>query len=196
MILRIIQNPVLRPVWFVIRVALGVMWVISGYGKLADPNGGWVGAKAGTAIRGFWIQSAGLAESADAATSASVSAEAAAGAAGPVSPFGWYRAFLQFMIDGHYEVGFSYMLVAGEILVGIGLIFGVLTTICALMAAFMNLNFMFAGTVSTNPILYTAAILLVFAGYNAGAYGFDRVILPYINKLPIAKKYISAINPS
>lgn len=195
MILKIFHSPVLRPVWFVLRVALGIFWFLSGYGKLTDPTGVWVGAKAGTAIRGFWLQSAGLAGGADAATGASPAAGAAAG--GPVSPFGWYRAFLRFMLEGHHEVWFSYMLVAGELLIGIGLIFGALTTISALMAAFMNLNFMLAGAVSTNPILYTGALLLAFAGYNAGYYGLDRFIIPLIQKWPpVAKRLYPSKNPS
>lgn len=47
----------------------------------------------------------------------------------------------------------------------------------------MNLNYMLAGTTSTNPILYTAAILLIIVGTNAYVLGIDRLILPRIGRL-------------
>jgi thiosulfate dehydrogenase [quinone] large subunit len=54
------------------------------------------------------------------------------------------------------------------------LILGAATVPSLIAAAFMNLNFLLAGTVSTNPILYTAAILLLAAGTAAHFYGVDR----------------------
>jgi thiosulfate dehydrogenase (quinone) large subunit len=42
----------------------------------------------------------------------------------------------------------------------------------------MNMSFLMAGTVSTNPVLFFGGILLILAWKNAGYLGLDRVLLP------------------
>jgi thiosulfate dehydrogenase [quinone] large subunit len=44
----------------------------------------------------------------------------------------------------------------------------------------MNFNFMLAGTASTNPVLFLAAILLIMAWKVAGWWGLDRFLLPLL----------------
>ena len=44
----------------------------------------------------------------------------------------------------------------------------------------MNLNYLFAGTVSINPLLFLIQLFLVLAWRTAGWYGLDRYILPYL----------------
>lgn len=39
------------PVWLVVRVYLGVLWLLAGWGKVT--GGGWIGEGAGGAIQGF-----------------------------------------------------------------------------------------------------------------------------------------------
>jgi thiosulfate dehydrogenase [quinone] large subunit len=68
----------------------------------------------------------------------------------------------------------------GEILVGLGLIFGVLTGIAAFFGVFMNMNFLLAGAVSINPIIGGLALFLVLAWRIAGYYGGDRYLLPLL----------------
>lgn len=68
-------------------------------------------------------------------------------------------------------------------LVGVGLIIGFMTIPALLAGAFMNLNFLLAGTVSTNPILYTAAIILLFAGRGAYYWGADHWVIPYLKQM-------------
>lgn len=80
------------------------------------------------------------------------------------------------------KYGSPIFIVASEVMIGVALIIGLLTTLAALGGAFMNLNFMLAGTVSTNPILYTAAILMIIAGKNAGFFRLDTYVIPYIEK--------------
>jgi uncharacterized membrane protein YphA (DoxX/SURF4 family) len=92
---------------------------------------------------------------------------------------GWYASFLQSFVLPNV-VPFSYVVTCGEILVGLGLIFGVLTGIAAFFGVFMNLNFMLAGAVSINPIIGTLAILIVLAWRVAGYYGIDSVLLPVL----------------
>lgn len=71
----------------------------------------------------------------------------------------------------------------GEVLVGIGLILGAATIPALLAGAIMNLNFLLVGTTSTNPILYTVAVILLAAGTGAYFYGVDRFALPYVKKM-------------
>ena len=44
----------------------------------------------------------------------------------------------------------------------------------------MNINYLFAGTVSTNPELLLLEIFIMLAWKTAGWYGLDRFILPQI----------------
>ncbi|HLZ21355.1 MAG TPA: hypothetical protein VKQ30_04450, partial [Ktedonobacterales bacterium] len=44
----------------------------------------------------------------------------------------------------------------------------------------MNLNYLLAGTVSTNPILGVLALFLILAWRVAGYYGVDRYLLPLL----------------
>ena len=41
----------LAPVWLLIRVYLGALWLVAGWEKLTDPAGLWVGSKAGWPLR-------------------------------------------------------------------------------------------------------------------------------------------------
>lgn len=46
----------------------------------------------------------------------------------------------------------------------------------------MNLNFLWAGTVSTNPTLLLAAVVLLFAAKDAIYYGDDRFLMAGLAK--------------
>jgi thiosulfate dehydrogenase [quinone] large subunit len=70
--------------------------------------------------------------------------------------------------------------VLGEIAVGLGLIFGCLTGIAAFFGGLMNVNYLFAGTVSSNPLLFVLATWLVLAWRVAGWWGLDRWLLPLL----------------
>lgn len=72
------------------------------------------------------------------------------------------------------------MVTFGEVLIGLGLIFGVLTGIAAFFGVFMNLNFLLAGAVSINPVIGVLALFLVLAWRVAGYYGVDRYLLPLL----------------
>jgi thiosulfate dehydrogenase [quinone] large subunit len=68
----------------------------------------------------------------------------------------------------------------GETLVGIALILGLFTGIAAFFGSFMNTNYLLAGAVSINPILFIIATWLVLAWKTAGWWGLDRWILPIL----------------
>ena len=142
------QGPKMAVIWTVLRVWLGIQWLEAGWHKLGEFD-----------ASGF-IQGA----------------IAKAGGENPAVQ-GWYAAFLENAALPNVEL-FNFLIPIGEILVGIGLIFGAATISALLAGAFMNLNFLLAGTISTNPILYTVAIILMAAGAAAYYYGADRFLLP------------------
>lgn len=144
-------------IWFAARLYIGYEWFMAGWGKFNNPV--WIGDKAGTAIQGFF--SGALAKT--------------VGSHPDVSA--WYGYFLNNVAIPH-PVLFSYLITFGELAVGIGLILGVFTGIAAFFGAFMNLNFLFAGTVSVNPLLFLIELFLVLAWRNAGWFGLDRFFLP------------------
>src|SRR5712692_5001468 len=72
---------------------------------------------------------------------------------------GWYAGFLQsFVIP--YAAIWSWAITLGEIAVGLGLIFGILTGFAAFFGGMMNANYLLAGTISTTPLLFIFATWL------------------------------------
>jgi thiosulfate dehydrogenase [quinone] large subunit len=75
---------------------------------------------------------------------------------------------------------FSYLVIFGETLVGLGLLLGAFTGIAAFFGVFMNASFLFAGTAGANPLMALVGILLMLAWRVAGRWGLDRWLLPAI----------------
>jgi len=146
--------------WLPIRLFLGFSWLTSGWGKAT--GGGWLDG--GSALTAYWERAVSIPEA----------------PARPPITYDWYRDFLSFLLDGNHEGWFSWIIVFGEIAVGIGLILGALTGIAAFFGALMNMSFLLAGSASTNPVLFTAAIGLMLAWRVAGWYGLDRYLLPML----------------
>ncbi|MBX6351052.1 MAG: DoxX family protein [Clostridia bacterium] len=147
------------PIWLVLRLYLGYEWLMAGLGKIGSPA--WTGAQAGAAVRGF--------------------AQGALQKTGGEHPdvAGWYAAFLrEFVIPNAPAFGWTVAL--GETAVGIALVLGLFTGIAAFFGCFMNLNYLFAGTVSANPLWLLIAIFLMLAWRNAGWWGLDRFALRWI----------------
>lgn len=143
--------------WLVVRLYAGYAWLEAGYEKLISPT--WTGSQAGTSLMGF--AKGALAKTTG--THADVT--------------GWYAGFLQSVVIPNAAI-WSWAVTLGEIAVGIGLIFGILTGVAAFFGGFMNANYLFAGTVSTNPILFVLATWLVLAWRIAGYVGVDYWLLP------------------
>lgn len=150
-------NPRWSWVWLIVRLYVGYEWLSSGIGKLSNPK--W---QDGTIIAGFWKNA--------------IVVPAAPGR--PLVAFDWYRSFLTSLLNGGAQVWFSKLVNYGELIIGIALILGVFTGIAAFFGAFMNWNFMMAGTASTNPVLIILSILLILAWKTAGWWGLDRWVLP------------------
>lgn len=146
-------------IWFVARLYLGWQWFEAGRHKLTDDA--WMDG--GVALRGFWERAVAVPERGR-----------------PPITYGWYRDFLQYMLDHEWYDWFAKLIAIGETAVGIALLAGAFVGAAALFGAFMNFNFMLAGTASTNPLLFALAILLLLAWRTAGYLGLDRVLLPVI----------------
>ncbi|MEK7547230.1 MAG: DoxX family protein [Patescibacteria group bacterium] len=151
-------------IWLLLRLYVGYEWLMAGWAKVTDENGVWVGAKAGAAVQGF-LQGA---------------LQKTGGAHPDVS--GWYAWFIQnFALQN--TAMFSYVIAYGEIAVGLGLIFGLFTALAAFFGAVMNFNFLFAGTVSVNPLFVLIEIFIILAWRTAGYWGLDYfVIKSYLQK--------------
>ena len=153
------QNSKAAVIWLVLRVYIGWAWLEAGWHKFEDPA--WM--ESGQAIMGFWTRALGNAPNGK-----------------PIIVYGWYRDFIQFLVDSGSHPWFAKAIVFGELAVGLGLIVGALVGIAAFFGALMNMSFLMAGTVSTNPVLFFAGILLILAWKNAGYLGIDRFLLPML----------------
>ena len=95
--------------------------------------------------------------------------------------YGWYVEFLNNFALPNVDI-FNTIVPWGETLIGLGLLLGCLTTAAMFFGLMMNFAFFLAGTVSHIPTdLFLGAIIL-FAGVNAGQFGLDRWVVPYIRK--------------
>jgi thiosulfate dehydrogenase (quinone) large subunit len=152
------SSPTWGLLWLVVRLYVGYQWLSSGMGKLSNPA--WM--ETGVALKGFWDRAVAVPPP----------------PARPVIAFDWYRMFIQGLLEGGHYAWFAKLVVVGEVLIGVALILGLFTAVAAFFGGFMNWNFMMAGTASTNPVLFTLAILLILAWKVAGWWGLDRWLLP------------------
>jgi len=145
--------------WLPLRLWLGYQWINASLHKIENPA--WV--VSGEALKGFWTNAIAIPETGRA----------------PIA-FDWYRSFIQTMLDAQAWTWFAKLVAYGEMLVGVALIIGAFTGIAAFFGGFMNWNFLMAGSASTNPLLFVAAISLVLAWKVAGHFGADYFLLRWI----------------
>jgi thiosulfate dehydrogenase (quinone) large subunit len=146
-------------IWLILRVYVAWQWLQAGYEKVMSPL--WVGSQAGGALTGFIM-----------------GALKKTGGSNP-DVSGWYAAWLQDVVLPNANI-FSHVVAFGELAVGLGLLFGLFTGIAAFFGATMNMNYLFAGTVSINPIMILIELFLILAWRVAGWIGVDRWILPLL----------------
>jgi thiosulfate dehydrogenase [quinone] large subunit len=151
------QNTKASIIWLILRLYIGYEWIEAGWHKFNDPA--WM--ETGQGILGFWTRALGNAPNGN-----------------PIIAYSGYRGFIQFLVDSGSHPWFAKLIVFGELAVGLGLIVGALVGVAAFFGALMNMSFLMAGTVSTNPVLFFAGILLILAWKNAGYLGVDRYLLP------------------
>ncbi len=165
---RVTNPPILRlffddtrfaVVWLIVRVLLGLVWIQAALTKLGNPA--WM--QTGDALKGFWTTALKPAASGQ-----------------PTITFPWYRSIIQMMLANGWYVWFAKLVAIGDFTVGVALILGFLVGLSAFFGAFMNWNYLMAGSASINPVLFVGAILLMFAWKTAGYYGLDRFIVPHL----------------
>jgi thiosulfate dehydrogenase [quinone] large subunit len=148
------------PLWLAARLYVGIAWLTAGWEKITG-NPSWLSS--GNGLKAYWQNAVKIPTQGK-----------------PAISYDWYRSFLQYMLDHGWYTWFAKLICLGELLVGIGLIVGGLTGIAAFFGALMNMSFLLAGSASTNPVLFTLAILIMLGWQVAGYWGADRFILPLL----------------
>jgi thiosulfate dehydrogenase [quinone] large subunit len=154
---QLLNNPRYSFIWLVIRIWLGWQWLEAGLHKIEDPA--WI--QTGDALKSYWERAVAIPEGGR-----------------PAISFDWYRSFLQGLLDSQSYTWFAKLVAFGEFFIGVALILGLFVGIAAFFGGFMNWNFMMAGSASTNPLLFVAAIVLIMAWKVAGYIGADYFLLP------------------
>lgn len=145
--------------WLISRVWLGYKWIDASLQKISNPA--WV--QTGDALKGFWSSIVVIPDSDR-----------------PPITFDWYRTFIQTLLNAEAYTWFAKLVAYGELIIGIALIIGAFTGIAAFLGAFMNWNYMMAGSASSNPMLFVVALGLIVAWKVAGHIGADYFLLPWI----------------
>ena len=146
------------PIWLALRIWIGLDWFYAGFEKMT--GGGWLDSN-GKGLLGFWKGAVAIPPTGK-----------------PPITYTWYRDFLNQLLSSNSQSWFAWLIVFGEIAVGLGLIFGCLTGIAAFFGTLMNFSFMMAGSTSSNPMMFALTIFIILAWKNAGWYGLDRFVLP------------------
>lgn len=146
------NNKLFAGVLAFLRIYIGYQWITAGWGK----------------ITGGGFDASGFLQG----------AIASAGGEHPAVQ-GWWATFLEAVALPNAEL-FTFLVMWGEFLVGIALILGIFTNFAALMGITLNFAFLFSGTVSTNGQMILITFFLIIAGYNAGKYGLDRWVIPFM----------------
>jgi thiosulfate dehydrogenase [quinone] large subunit len=100
-------------------------------------------------------------------------------------PPAFYESFLKELVIPNAAT-FAYLVILGEMTVGLGLVLGLFTAPCCVIGIFLNLNFLLA-TASGGPAgvgLNLVFIVVQFAlalGYAGTTWGLDRAL---IEKMP------------
>jgi thiosulfate dehydrogenase (quinone) large subunit len=148
------------PLYLGLRLFLAWEWLEAGWHKVSDPA--WV--QTGEALRAYWERAVALPTA----------------PARPPITYPAYRAFIQFMLDNGWYTWFADLVAWGEVLIGLGFLFGGLIGFAAFFALLMNFAFLFAGTTSSNPMLIMLEVVVLLGWRVAGWWGVDRVLLPRV----------------
>lgn len=157
----IFTNPKSGWLWLIVRLYLGQMWLLAGYGKFTNPA--WIGESSGAGIAGFVA-----------------GALTKTGGAHPDVSL-WYAWFLTNCVATAPAL-WAHLITYGEMAVGLGLIFGVLTTFATAGGFLMNFNFLLSGTVSVNPVMILLEIPLLLAYRVSSTIGMEKWLCAWWDK--------------
>jgi thiosulfate dehydrogenase [quinone] large subunit len=146
-------------VWLILRLWLGVEWVLAGLSKIGNPA--WTGSEAGAALIGFIH---GLLDRTSDSTSTVQS---------------WYTGFLEGTILPNAAL-WSNLIAWAELLIGVILVLGFFTWIASFLSGVMSFNYLLAGVIGLDPYMLLVAILLLLAWRTAGWLGLDRWMMPAV----------------
>ena len=159
----ITRERVMGVLWALARIWVGWQFLQASLDKIGAAA--WTGAHAGAAVRGFLGYAA--------------SPQATGGPYPQVlSPYVW--------LDTHvllsHAVELSYLVTAGEFLVGVTLILGLGTRVAALGGAFLNIIYLLSGSAGMNVPMLPIDVSILLVGTSAGLVGLDSVVLPSLQK--------------
>ena len=135
----------------IVRISLGWMWFSSGIGKVMG----------GEFHAGGFLQAA-------------VDNPVLKGGGGEIVAYPLYVGFLENVAIPYADV-FSFMVMWGEVFIGLALMVGLFTKTAGLFGGVMNTSFLLAGTVSTNPLMLLMIIPILVSKRNAGRVGLDSL---------------------
>ncbi|MFC6176853.1 DoxX family protein [Companilactobacillus huachuanensis] len=150
------NNKIATVILAIIRIYLGVQWTLAGWEKVSGGAAGAVKGLVANAVK-----------------------NPVKGPEGNVL-YPWFNSMLSAILP-HYK-GMSLMVSWGELLVGLGLIFGCLTTAAVFFGLMMNFSYMLAGAISVNPLYIFLEYFIIIGGFNAGKIGLDYWVIPWIRK--------------
>lgn len=153
---KLLGNTYFAIIWMPLRFFVGQEWLTAGEHKVRDDA--WMSG--GSALKGYWTNATAVPEQGR-----------------PAITYGWFREFLNYMLEHEWYTWFAKIIAVGELLIGIGLIVGALVGIAAFFGTVMNFNFQLAGSASTNPVLFGLGVFLVLGWKVAGYWGLDRFLL-------------------
>lgn len=158
-------------IWLPLRFVLGIYWLQAGWHKTQEV--GWARSglndagehvARGASMKGFLM--------------GAYTPNPETGASRAV--FGWYADFLKYMVDHNWTSWFGPLVAWGEVLIGLGLLTGGLIGIAAFFGTALNMSFMLAGTLSSNPWMFALTVFIILGWKVAGHYGLDRWLLPLL----------------
>src|SRR5258708_32077024 len=130
-------------VWLVVRLLLAYEWLKQGWAKLNEP--GWM--VTGDLLKGFWVNAVKVPPD---VPRAAISVDL-------------YRSFLQGLIDAQAYTWFAKVVAISEFTIGVLLLVGAFVGVAAFFGAFMNWNFIMAGSASRNGIIFSPTPFLLLA---------------------------------
>lgn len=143
--------------WLPLRFYIGRDWLAAGEEKIR--SSAWMDG--GSALKGYWTNAVAIPQTGR-----------------PAITYGWYRDFLNFMLQHDWYPWFGKLIAIGEFLVGIGMLVGALVAIAAFFGTLMNMTYLLAGSTSSNPVLFGLTVFVILGWKVVGYWGIDRWLLP------------------